>query len=172
MSLIQVGNFLPQWHGLRLLQPLIMGEATSENTRCGCHFIGWDWHHYCMEGGERGTCHGTGPWLVTWGFGGGVGQVAGEEMEEMEDDLVDIGRGSAPPLSQTQTQTVTTQQAGLGHSSGTTSSRGRQTLASSSPRGCQSVASPSVRAHQSSLPPIGPSSTRGTFARKRDKGNH
>ena len=30
-----------------------------------------------------------------------MGQVAGEAMEEMEDVLVDIGRGSAPPLSQT-----------------------------------------------------------------------
>ena len=35
-----------------------------------------------------------------------MGQVAGEAMEEMEDDLVDSGRGSAPPLSHTQTVTT------------------------------------------------------------------
>ena len=30
-----------------------------------------------------------------------MGQVAGEAIEEMENDLADIGRGNAPPLSQT-----------------------------------------------------------------------
>ena len=64
-----------------------------------------------------------------------MGQGAGEATKKMEDDLVDIGRGSAPPLSQTQTQTVTTERARLRHSSGTTTSRGHQTLASSSSRG-------------------------------------
>ena len=108
-----------------------------------------------------------------------MGQMAGEAIEEMEDDLVDIGHGSAPPLSQTQIETMTTERAGLGHSSGTTTSRRRQTLASFSSRGRQSVASPSVRAHQSPLPPVEPSSARGraitraiTFTRKRGKGNH
>ena len=63
-----------------------------------------------------------------------MSQMAGEAIEEMDDDLVDIGHGSAPPLSQTQTQIMSTERARLGHSSGSTTSRGRQTLDSSSSR--------------------------------------
>ena len=65
-----------------------------------------------------------------------------ETIEEVEDYLeqtplqeVAIDRGSAPPLSQTPTGTVTTERARLGHNGDTTTSRGCQYLASSSFRG-------------------------------------